>query len=127
MEVPDYVKSVEQVYFDVSCLLLRRFGLRMLSSVEHRETKIKEELSSWVVRWNVPVVMNDIARHPHMYLGIKPHLPTGRQTFRRQSQETASSCQGLYWTGFLRLIALRWIQAPKSFPGSSTFTTSREL
>lgn len=70
---PDYVKSVEQVYFEVSCLLLRRFGLRMLSSVEHRESTIKEELASWVVRWNVSVVLNDISRHPQLYRATPPH------------------------------------------------------
>lgn len=70
---PDYVKSVEQVYLDVSCMLLRRFGLRLLSSVEHRESTIKEELPSWVVRWDVSVVMNDIARYPQLYSTTPPH------------------------------------------------------
>lgn len=70
---PDYVKSVEQVYLDVSCVLLRRFGLRLLSSVEHRESTIKEGLPSWVVRWNVSVVMNDIARFPQLYRATPPH------------------------------------------------------
>lgn len=69
---PDYVKSVEQVYLDVSCVLLRRFGLRLLSSVEHQNSTIKEELPSWVVRWNVSVVMNDIARFPQLYKATPP-------------------------------------------------------
>lgn len=69
---PDYVKSVEDVYLEVSCLLLRRFGLRVLSSVEHRESTIQEELPSWVVRWNVSVVMNDIARYPQLYRATPP-------------------------------------------------------
>jgi hypothetical protein len=69
---PDYTKSVEQVYFDVSCKLLRRFGLRLLSSVEHRELTIEEELPSWVVRWDVSVVMNDIARYPQLYKATPP-------------------------------------------------------
>lgn len=70
--LPDYTKSVEQVYFDISCLLLRYFGLRLLSSVEHRESTIKEELPSWVVRWDVSVVMNDIARYPNLYRATPP-------------------------------------------------------
>lgn len=69
---PDYVKSVEEIYLEVSCLLLRRFGLRLLSSVEHRESTIQEELPSWVVRWNVSVVMNDIARYPQLYRATPP-------------------------------------------------------
>lgn len=70
---PDYVKSVDQVYLDVSCMLLQRFGLRLLSSVEHRDATIKEELPSWVVRWNVSVVMNDIARYPQLYSTTPSH------------------------------------------------------
>ncbi|KAL1846610.1 hypothetical protein Daus18300_014201 [Diaporthe australafricana] len=70
---PDYSKSVEQVYFDVSYLLMRRLGLRLLSSVEHRESTIREELPSWVVRWDVSVVMNDIARYPNLYRATPPH------------------------------------------------------
>ncbi|KAG6364128.1 hypothetical protein INS49_005726 [Diaporthe citri] len=70
---PDYVKSVEQLYLDVSRILLRRFGLRLLSSVEHRESTIKDEFPSWVVRWNVSVVMNDIARYPLLYRATPPH------------------------------------------------------
>lgn len=70
---PNYVKSVEQVYLEVSCLLLRRFGLRLLSSVEHRESTIKEEFPSWVVRWNVSVVANDIARYPQLYRATPSH------------------------------------------------------
>lgn len=69
---PDYVKSVEQVYLDVSYVLLRRFGLRLLSSVEHQDSTIKEELPSWVVRWNVSVVVNDIARFPQLYKATAP-------------------------------------------------------
>lgn len=70
---PDYVKSVDQVYLDVSCVLLRRFGLRLLSSVEHRDSTIKEGLPSWVVCWNVSIVMNDIARYPQLYSTTPPH------------------------------------------------------
>ncbi|KAK2604201.1 hypothetical protein N8I77_007149 [Diaporthe amygdali] len=69
---PDYVKSVDQVYLDVSCVLLQRFGLRLLSSVEHREETIVDELPSWVVRWNVSVVMNDIARYPQCHQATPP-------------------------------------------------------
>lgn len=69
---PDYTKSVEQVHFDVSCKLLQRFGLRLLSSVEHRESTINEEFPSWVVRWNVSVVLNDIARYPQLYHATPP-------------------------------------------------------
>lgn len=70
---PDYTKSVDQVHFDVSCKLLQRFGLRLLSSVEHRESTINEDFPSWVVRWNVSVVLNDIARYPQLYRATPPH------------------------------------------------------
>lgn len=73
--MPDYEKTVGQVFLDVSCLLLRRFGLRMLSSVEHREdTIVDEAIPSWVVRWNVSIVVNDLSRFPYSRYRATPPL-----------------------------------------------------
>lgn len=69
---PDYFMELENVHFAVSLKLLRRYGLRLLSSVEHTEKTIAEELPSWVVRWNVSVVLNDISRYPGLYRATPP-------------------------------------------------------
>jgi hypothetical protein len=60
---PDYTKDYREVYQEVSVLLLKRIGLRLLSSVEHTEETIEEPFPSWVVRWNVAEVMNDISQY----------------------------------------------------------------
>ncbi|EPE33347.1 hypothetical protein GLAREA_06359 [Glarea lozoyensis ATCC 20868] len=60
---PDYTKDYREVYQEVSVLLLKRIGLRLLSSVEHTEETIKEPFPSWVVRWDVAEVMNDISQY----------------------------------------------------------------
>jgi hypothetical protein len=65
--LPDYTKDYREVYQEVSNLLFGQIGLRLLSSVEHTETTIEESLSSWVVRWNVAEVMNDISQYHNHY------------------------------------------------------------
>lgn len=84
---PDYTKSVEEVHFDISCKLLRRFGLGLLSSVEHTESTIEEDLASWVVRWNVSVVLNDISRYPGLYRATPPEWAPDLSDFATKKLE----------------------------------------
>ncbi|TLD18649.1 hypothetical protein PspLS_10223 [Pyricularia sp. CBS 133598] len=63
---PDYRKPVVQVYEEVSTLLIRDAGVRSLCVVEHNETSIKApSVPSWVIRWNINRVINNIYCHPN--------------------------------------------------------------
>lgn len=59
--VPDYEKDYQEVYREVSIFLLREYGLELFTSVEHNAATISEQLPSWVCRWNVSLVNNDIS------------------------------------------------------------------
>ncbi|TLS22422.1 uncharacterized protein PpBr36_09998 [Pyricularia pennisetigena] len=64
--VPDYHKTVTQVYEEVSALLIRNAGVRSLCIVEHNEASIKApSVPSWVIRWNINRVANNIYCHPN--------------------------------------------------------------
>lgn len=65
--VLDYARSPEEIYLEVSILLMSHLGIRTLSLVEHTENTIVDKFPSWVVRWNVTVIMNDISRFPLQY------------------------------------------------------------
>ncbi|KAK3321265.1 heterokaryon incompatibility protein-domain-containing protein [Cercophora scortea] len=58
---PDYGRSVESIYHEASVCFLNQVGLRFLSSVEHNDTTISEELPSWVVRWDVTLATNEMS------------------------------------------------------------------
>ncbi|KAK3684160.1 heterokaryon incompatibility protein-domain-containing protein [Podospora appendiculata] len=58
---PDYGRSVESIYHEASLWFLKQVGLRFLSSVEHNDTTISEELPSWVVRWDVTLAANEMS------------------------------------------------------------------
>ncbi|KAN0112256.1 Heterokaryon incompatibility protein (HET) domain containing protein [Hyaloscypha variabilis] len=62
---PDYQKSPHQVYLELSSALIQYIGLRVLTTVEHTKSTILENFPSWVTRWNVSLVMNDIFRVPN--------------------------------------------------------------
>jgi hypothetical protein len=62
---PDYRKTPAQVYFELSKALIQRTGLRILTTVEQNQSTILEDFPSWVTRWNVCLVMNDIYRVPN--------------------------------------------------------------
>ncbi|POS74108.1 hypothetical protein DHEL01_v207502 [Diaporthe helianthi] len=84
---PDYFMGLDNVHFVVSCKLLRRFGLRLLSSVEHTEKTIEEALPLWVVRWNVSVVLNDISRYPGLYRATPPEWAPDLSKFSAKNLE----------------------------------------
>ncbi|RDW60553.1 hypothetical protein BP6252_11936 [Coleophoma cylindrospora] len=62
---PDYQKDPKQVYHELAIALIQQIGLRVLTTVEHTESTILEDLPSWVIRWDVTLVMNDIYRVPN--------------------------------------------------------------
>ncbi|KAE9376139.1 hypothetical protein N431DRAFT_334353 [Stipitochalara longipes BDJ] len=62
---PDYQKTPAQVYFELSKALIQHTGLRVLTTVEHNQSTIRESFPSWVTRWDVSLVMNDIFRVPN--------------------------------------------------------------
>ncbi|KAI1850287.1 hypothetical protein JX266_004145 [Neoarthrinium moseri] len=62
---PDYTVEKLEVYKKVSMLLLQDAGLRVLSSVEHSATTIDENFPSWVIRWDIGFVLNNIYTHPN--------------------------------------------------------------
>ncbi|KAB8219354.1 heterokaryon incompatibility protein-domain-containing protein [Aspergillus novoparasiticus] len=73
---PDYRKSVIDVFKDVSVYLLEQSGLRTLSSVEHNESSIGAHFPSWVIRWDIGHVMNNMdrfPRHPPLYRADTEH------------------------------------------------------
>ncbi|KAB5523881.1 heterokaryon incompatibility protein-domain-containing protein [Coniochaeta sp. 2T2.1] len=63
--IPDYEKSVGQVYTETTVFLLQQTGLRTLSSAEHTDATLDDfTIPSWVVRWNVGSTLNNIHIHP---------------------------------------------------------------
>lgn len=62
---PDYNMDKLELYKQTSILLLHDAGIRTLSSVEHSTTTINEILPSWVIRWDVGFVLNNIYSHPN--------------------------------------------------------------
>ena len=62
---PDYQKTPAQVYLELSIALIQHTGLRVLTTVEHTQLTITESFPSWVTRWNVSLVLNDIFRVPN--------------------------------------------------------------
>jgi hypothetical protein len=62
---PDYRKGVMEVYKEASVALLAESGIRTLSSAEHNDETLDDfETPSWVVRWNVQYIVNNIHLHP---------------------------------------------------------------
>lgn len=57
---PDYGKDPVQVYLDATAVLLRRFGVRLLSMVEHTEATLNSDWPSWILRWDACEALNDI-------------------------------------------------------------------
>lgn len=71
---PDYQKSPGQVYLELSKALIQQSGLRVLTTVEHTASTILEDLPSWVTRWDVSLVWNDIFRVPNTMFGASAGL-----------------------------------------------------
>ena len=73
---PDYQKTPGQVYLEVSKALIQQSGLRVLTTVEHTQDTIGENLPSWVTRWDVQLVMNDIFKVPNTHFRASAGLTT---------------------------------------------------
>jgi hypothetical protein len=69
---PDYEKDPRELFLELTQALLQKDGIRVLSMVEHDETSIVDDFPSWIVRWNVSAVMNDLDRVPPFF-----HASTG--------------------------------------------------
>jgi len=50
--VPDYTKSVREVYLDLGVQLVNKHGYRLLSAVEHDDQSLWEDMPSWVPNWS---------------------------------------------------------------------------
>lgn len=66
---PDYEKDTRVVYREMAAMLLQSSGLRALSSVEHDNSTISEDFSSWVFRSDVELVQNSLG----IWLGYYYH------------------------------------------------------
>lgn len=65
---PDYEnKTAGGLYQELSEWMLPRFGLGVLSAVEHDERTINEDLPCWVVRWNIHITWNSMGYYPDFY------------------------------------------------------------
>lgn len=78
---PDYQKSTAQVYLELSRALITHTGLRVLSTVEHTQSTILDNFPSWVTRWDVSLVMNDIFRVPNTRFSASAGLTAGSSFF----------------------------------------------
>jgi len=78
---PDYRKTPAQVYLELSKALIQRTGLRVLTTVEHNQTTVLEDFPSWVTRWNVCLVMNDIYRVPNVRFWASAGLTASSSAF----------------------------------------------
>lgn len=50
---PDYSKPVSEVYLELARQLIRRYGLRVLSAVEHNDQDLRGEFPTWVPFYSV--------------------------------------------------------------------------
>jgi hypothetical protein len=57
---PNYEKSPDKVYLEVTTRLLEVEGLRVITKVNNTETSLAEDLPSWVVRWDACRINNRI-------------------------------------------------------------------
>lgn len=73
---PDYQKTPGQVYLELSKALIQQSGLRVLTMVEHTQDTIDDSLPSWVTRWDVQLVMNDIFKVPNTRFRASAGLTT---------------------------------------------------
>ncbi|KAI9772731.1 MAG: hypothetical protein M1840_000326 [Geoglossum simile] len=64
---PDYSKPVVEVYQQITKWMLPRLGLRVLSAVEHDELTINEDVSSWIVRWDMDIIQNSMGYYSEFY------------------------------------------------------------
>lgn len=65
---PNYdIKDPRPVYLDLATVLLQKFGLRVLSSVEHDDATLSEDFPSWVFRLDVELVKNSFGIWPEYY------------------------------------------------------------
>jgi hypothetical protein len=78
---PDYRKTPAQVYLELSKALIQRTGIRVLTTVEHNQATILEDFPSWVTRWNVSLVMNDIYRVPNVRFCASAGLTASSSAF----------------------------------------------
>jgi hypothetical protein len=63
--IPDYQKEVNQVYKEATVFLLGQTSVRTLSSAEHDDMTLADfTIPSWVIRWDVCYVTNNINVHP---------------------------------------------------------------
>ncbi|KAH8597307.1 heterokaryon incompatibility protein-domain-containing protein [Bisporella sp. PMI_857] len=74
--VPDYTKDKLQVYHDASIKILKDAGIRALSMVEHDKDTISENFPSWVIRWDIGYVINNIYSHPDRLYQASANLST---------------------------------------------------
>jgi hypothetical protein len=62
---PDYQKTPVQAYLELSKALIQQSGLRVLTTVEHTQDTIDDSSPSWVTRWDIQLVNNDIFKVPN--------------------------------------------------------------
>ncbi|KAK1750896.1 heterokaryon incompatibility protein-domain-containing protein [Echria macrotheca] len=62
--IPDYSKSLGELYLEVTELCLRMVGLRALVAVEHTEKSLVDGYPSWVTRWHINNKRNNILHLP---------------------------------------------------------------
>ncbi|KAM7218996.1 hypothetical protein V8F06_005588 [Rhypophila decipiens] len=62
---PDYTKPVNELYLQVSNICLEEIvGLRALITVEHTPQSLQDGFPSWMTRWHITGIWNNISRLP---------------------------------------------------------------
>ncbi|KAM7187873.1 Heterokaryon incompatibility protein (HET) domain containing protein [Rhypophila sp. PSN 637] len=62
---PDYTKPVNELYLQVSKICLEEIvGLRALVTVEHTPQSLQDGFPSWMTRWHIAGIWNNISRLP---------------------------------------------------------------
>ncbi|CZR60246.1 uncharacterized protein PAC_10142 [Phialocephala subalpina] len=51
--MPDYSKDVSEVFRELTILMIQKFGLCVLSALEHNESTLSEDFPSWILPWDV--------------------------------------------------------------------------
>ncbi|KAK5111442.1 hypothetical protein LTR62_004894 [Meristemomyces frigidus] len=76
--MPNYEVPIGEVLMELSSYMLRTLGLKTLSSVEHDNSTILEDLPSWITRWDMDLTWRSLGYYPDFYYrasGPEPEDP----------------------------------------------------
>lgn len=91
---PDYSKSAQDLYFEVSMQIMRQTrSLRLLSAVHHGDDSALDiETMSWVPTWSRDLFLLSLGVHRERYYDVSWHSYRFRNNFAPESIATRRFC-----------------------------------